>query len=229
MKAMTIAQIADIVGGKLHDVDDPSRVVDGTVEFDSRRVAPGGLFLALPGARVDGHDHAVAAVDAGAVAVLAARPLGVPTIVVDPIPHDGRAMALEHDADGSGAAVLTALSALARASVTELTATSGLTVVGVTGSSGKTSTKDLLASVLRPLGTVVAPPGSFNNELGHPWTALRADEESDFLVLELSARGVGHVASLAHAAASKATGKPLGAASKPAARARAFVSTCSVR
>lgn len=200
MKAMTIAQIADIVGGKLHDVDDPSRVVDGTVEFDSRRVAPGGLFLALPGARVDGHDHAVAAVDAGAVAVLAARPLGVPTIVVDPIPHDGRAMALEHDADGSGAAVLTALSALARASVTELTATSGLTVVGVTGSSGKTSTKDLLASVLRPLGTVVAPPGSFNNELGHPWTALRADEESDFLVLELSARGVGHVASLAHAA-----------------------------
>ena len=50
----------------------------------------------------------------------------------------------------------------------------GLTIIGVTGSSGKTSTKDLLAAVLAPLGAVVAPPGSFNNELGHPWTVLRA-------------------------------------------------------
>ncbi len=199
MRAMTIEQIADVVGGTLHDVEDPTRLVDGTIEFDSRKIGPGGLFLALPGARVDGHDHARAAIEAGAAVVLAARPVGVPAIVLDPIPHDGRAMALERDADGSGAAVLTALSTLARASVTELTAT-GLTVVGVTGSSGKTSTKDLLAAVLRPLGTVVAPPGSFNNELGHPWTALRADESSKFLVLELSARGVGHIASLARAA-----------------------------
>ncbi|MGA9871885.1 MAG: UDP-N-acetylmuramoyl-tripeptide--D-alanyl-D-alanine ligase [Rhodococcus sp. (in: high G+C Gram-positive bacteria)] len=200
MKALTIGEIADIVGGTLHDVDDPTRLVDGTVEFDSRKVTFGGLFLALPGARVDGHEHAQGAIDAGAVAVLAARPVGVPAIVVDPMPHDGRAMALEHDADGSGAAVLAALSALARASIDELTAATGLTVVGVTGSSGKTSTKDLLASVLRPLGAVVAPPGSFNNELGHPWTALRADETSKFLVLEMSARGVGHVALLAEAA-----------------------------
>lgn len=200
MKAMTIGQIAEIVGGVLYDVEDPNRVVDGTVEFDSRKIGPGGLFLALPGARVDGHTHAAAAIEAGAAVVLAARPVGVAAIVVEPIPHDGHAMALEHDTDGSGAAVLAALSALARASVEELTATSELTVVGVTGSSGKTSTKDLLAAVLRPLGAVVAPPGSFNNELGHPWTALRADETSKFLVLELSARGVGHVAALAHAA-----------------------------
>ncbi|MEO7079185.1 MAG: UDP-N-acetylmuramoyl-tripeptide--D-alanyl-D-alanine ligase, partial [Rhodococcus sp. (in: high G+C Gram-positive bacteria)] len=154
-------------------------------------------FLALPGAKVDGHDHAAAAVAAGAVAVLAARPVGVPAIVVEPAPHDSRAMALEHDRDGSGAAVLGALAALARASVVDLANTTSLTVVGVTGSSGKTSTKDLLASVLAPLGSVVAPPGSFNNELGHPWTALRADETTKFLVLELSARGVGHVAALA--------------------------------
>lgn len=200
MKALTIAQIAEIVGGEIHDVDDPSLLVDGTVEFDSRKVTPGGLFLALPGARVDGHDHARAAVEAGAAVVLAARAVGVPAIVVAPTPHDGRAMALEHDTDGSGAAVLNALSALARASAVELTEHAGLTVVGVTGSSGKTSTKDLISSVLRPLGTVVAPPGSFNNELGHPWTVLRADESSDFLVLELSARGVGHVAALAWAA-----------------------------
>lgn len=200
MKALTIAQIAEIVGGQLHDVDDPTRLVDGTVEFDSRKVTAGGLFLALPGARVDGHDHAAAAIASGAAVVLAARPVGVPAIVVEPLPHDGRAMALEHDVDGSGAAVLTALSALARASALELTAHAGLTVLGVTGSSGKTSTKDLIASVLRPLGAVVAPPGSFNNELGHPWTVLRADESSDFLVLELSARGIGHVAALARAA-----------------------------
>ncbi|AYJ49995.1 UDP-N-acetylmuramoyl-tripeptide--D-alanyl-D-alanine ligase [Rhodococcus sp. P1Y] len=200
MKALTIAQIAEIVGGQLHDVDDPTRLVDGTVEFDSRKVTAGGLFLALPGARVDGHDHAAAAIASGAAVVLAARPVGVPAIVVEPVPHDGRAMALEHDVDGSGAAVLTALSALARASALELTAHAGLTVLGVTGSSGKTSTKDLIASVLRPLGAVVAPPGSFNNELGHPWTVLRADESSDFLVLELSARGIGHVAALARAA-----------------------------
>ncbi|QTJ64686.1 UDP-N-acetylmuramoyl-tripeptide--D-alanyl-D-alanine ligase [Rhodococcus sp. ZPP] len=198
MIPMTLARIAEIVGGELHDVVDPSTEVTGSVEFDSRKVGPGGLFLALPGARVDGHDHAAAAVAAGAAAVVAARPVGVPAVVVPPIPVDvpSRAMALEHDSDGSGAGVLAALAKLARVSVDELT-DKGLTVVGVTGSAGKTSTKDLLAAVLRPLGPVVAPPGSFNNELGHPWTALRADADTRFLVLEMSARGLGHIASLA--------------------------------
>ncbi|WP_027502256.1 UDP-N-acetylmuramoyl-tripeptide--D-alanyl-D-alanine ligase [Rhodococcus sp. UNC363MFTsu5.1] len=197
MIPMSLARIAEIVGGSLHDVPDPDAMVTGTVEFDSRKVTVGGLFLALPGARVDGHDHAAAAVAAGAVAVLAARPVGVPAIVVAPLPPaQTNAMALEHDTDGSGAAVLKALAALARASTDDLAAR-GLTVVGVTGSSGKTSTKDLLAAVLTPLGSVVAPPGSFNNELGHPWTALRADADTDFLVLELSARGTGHIAALA--------------------------------
>ncbi|PQP25614.1 UDP-N-acetylmuramoyl-tripeptide--D-alanyl-D-alanine ligase [Rhodococcus opacus] len=204
MIPMTLARIAEIVGGELHDVADPSAEVTGTVEFDSRKVTAGGLFLALPGAHVDGHDHAASAVEAGAVAVLAARPVGVPAIVVTPTPSDipSKAMALEHDTDGSGAAVLAALAKLARASVDGLTA-KGLTVVGVTGSAGKTSTKDLLAAVLRPLGPVVAPPGSFNNELGHPWTALRADADTGFLVLEMSARGRGHIASLANIAPPK--------------------------
>ncbi|WP_433605059.1 UDP-N-acetylmuramoyl-tripeptide--D-alanyl-D-alanine ligase [Prescottella agglutinans] len=201
MIPMTLAQIAQAVGGTLHDVDDPSATVSGTVEFDSRRVTPGGLFLALPGARVDGHDHAAGAVAAGAVAVLAARPVGVPAIVVEPLgPSGSSALALEHDRDGSGAAVLEALAKLARASVDRLAAESELTVVGVTGSSGKTSTKDLLAAVLAPLGPIVAPPGSFNNELGHPWTALRADADTRFLVLEMSARGRGHIAALAKTA-----------------------------
>lgn len=228
MIEMTLREIAEVVGGTLHDVPDPEARVTGSVEFDSRRIGSGGLFLALPGERADGHEYATAAVAAGAVAVLAARPVGVPAIVVTPSPGrvPATSVALTHDSDGSGAAVLAALAALARASVERLaaagatgpeavaqrdhagtrerrqsdTAEGSLTVVGVTGSSGKTSTKDLLAAVLAPLGPVVAPPGSFNNELGHPWTALRADEKTRFLVLELSARGPGHIAALARVA-----------------------------
>ncbi|MGW6696037.1 Mur ligase domain-containing protein, partial [Rhodococcus sp. NPDC054953] len=102
MIALSLRRIAEIVGGTLHDVPDPDAVVTGTVEFDSRKVIAGGLFLALPGARADGHDHAAAAIDAGAVAVLAARSVGVPAIVVEPLgPSDSNAMALEHDTDGS--------------------------------------------------------------------------------------------------------------------------------
>jgi UDP-N-acetylmuramoyl-tripeptide--D-alanyl-D-alanine ligase len=197
---LTVAQIADIVGGRLADIapeEAASTRVTGTVEFDSRAVTPGGLFLALPGARSDGHDFAAAAVGAGAVAVLAARPVGAPAIVVEPEPaHDPAASVLEHDTDGSGAAVLAALARLAAAVAAELV-DGGLTIVGITGSSGKTSTKDLLAAVLAPLGEVVAPPGSFNNELGHPWTVLRATESTDYLVLEMSARHPGNVAALA--------------------------------
>lgn len=196
MIEMTLREIAEIVGGTLHDVPDPDTTVTGAAEFDSRRITPGDLFLALPGEHTDGHDFAAKAVAAGAVAVLAARPIGVPAIVVAPQPHASRAIALAHDTDGSGAAVLEALGKLARASVDRLTAAGTLTVVGVTGSSGKTSTKDLLAAVLAPLGAVVAPPGSFNNELGHPWTALRADANTRYLVLELSARGPGHIKAL---------------------------------
>lgn len=199
---LTVARIAEIVGGELADIapaDAAVLHVTGTVEFDSRAITPGGLFLALPGARSDGHDHAHAAVQAGAVAVLAARPVGVPAIIVRPgraAPGDAGASVLEHDTDGSGAAVLAALARLASAVAAQLVA-DGLTIVGVTGSSGKTSTKDLLAAVLAPLGEVVAPPGSFNNELGHPWTVLRAGESTDYLILEMSARHPGNIAALA--------------------------------
>ena len=197
---LTVAQVAEIVGGELADVSaaDAARLhITGTVEFDSRKVTAGGLFLALPGASADGHDHAAAAVQAGAVAVLAARPVGVPAIVVAPQgPSAAGAGVLEHDVDGSGAAVLAALARLATFVAEELEA-GGMTIVGVTGSSGKTSTKDLIAAVLAPLGEVVAPPGSFNNELGHPWTVLRATSDTDFLVLEMSARRPGNIAELA--------------------------------
>jgi UDP-N-acetylmuramoyl-tripeptide--D-alanyl-D-alanine ligase len=202
---LTVAQIAEIVGGTLSDISPQQAAatrVSGTVEFDSRAVGPGGLFLALPGARADGHDHAVSAVTAGAVVVLAARPVGVPAIVVRRQRREGaddRAGVLEHDVDGSGAAVLAALAKLAKAVAAELVA-GGLTIIGITGSSGKTSTKDLVAAVLDPLGEVVAPPGSFNNELGHPWTVLRATRATDYLILEMSARHPGNIAALAQIA-----------------------------
>ncbi|WP_034239719.1 UDP-N-acetylmuramoyl-tripeptide--D-alanyl-D-alanine ligase, partial [Saccharomonospora iraqiensis] len=204
MIEMTLAEIARVVGGRLHRADGSERVT-GTVEFDSRRLTAGSLFVALPGERVDGHAYAATAVsEGGAVGVLAAREVEAPAVLV-PAPPSGtaheRSVALTGDTDGSGAAVLAALGALARHVVTELSRTersrTGLHVVGVTGSSGKTSTKDLIAQVLEPRGPTVAPPGSFNNELGHPWTALRADADTRHLVLELSARGPGHIAELA--------------------------------
>ncbi len=169
MIALTLGEVAAIVGGRLSGAD-AATVVTGSVEFDSRAVTPGGLFLALPGERVDGHDYVGAATAAGVAASLVTRLVDGPTIEI---------------ADG-----FAALAALASAVLARL---GQLTVVGVTGSSGKTSTKDLLAQLLARLGPTVAPPGSFNNELGHPYTVLRATPETRYLVLETSARGIGHI------------------------------------
>ncbi|MGQ0841066.1 UDP-N-acetylmuramoyl-tripeptide--D-alanyl-D-alanine ligase [Actinokineospora sp.] len=195
MIPLTLREVADAVGGRLHRADG-TETVTGGVEFDSRELVPGGLFVAMPGERVDGHDFAAGAVAAGAVGVLAAREVDAPAVIVAPVTdaHTG-SVALTGDTDGSGAAVLAGLAALARAVVDRLTP-GGLTVIGITGSSGKTSTKDLVAQLLAPMGPTIAPPGSFNNELGHPWTALRADADTRHLVLELSARGPGHIAAL---------------------------------
>lgn len=193
MIPLTLAEIAEATGGRVHNATG-QETVTGSVEFDSRKVGPGGLFIAVPGERVDGHDFAAAAIDKGAVAVLAAREVDVPAVIVPPASRShGRAYVLAGDKDGSGAAVLAGLAATARAVVDRLPR---LAVVGITGSSGKTSTKDLISQVLEPLGPTVAPPGSFNNELGHPWTVLRADESTRHLVLELSARGGGHIRAL---------------------------------
>jgi UDP-N-acetylmuramoyl-tripeptide--D-alanyl-D-alanine ligase len=170
MIELTLAEIAEITGGELAGGADPGATVWGSVEFDSRLVQPGGLFLALPGERVDGADFAAGAIAAGATAVLATRALEHPSIVV---------------ADG-----LAALSALAATVIRRLP---DVRVIGITGSSGKTSTKDLLAQLLERLGPTVAPPESFNNELGHPYTVLRATRDTRFLILETSARGIGHI------------------------------------
>ena len=181
MIALTAGEVAQIVGGRLVGLDE-STIIDGPVEFDSRLIRPGGLFLALPGENVDGHDFVDAAMQAGAVAALVTRPVAAPSIV---LPTDTS----DQQDEGSGPG-FAAIAALAAAVIRRLP---DVVVIGVTGSSGKTSTKDLLASVLSRLGPTVAPPGSFNNELGHPYTVLRADESTRFLVLETSARGIGHI------------------------------------
>jgi UDP-N-acetylmuramoyl-tripeptide--D-alanyl-D-alanine ligase len=173
--ALRLGQIAEITSGECHG--DPAAVVTGEVVIDSRRAGPGALFAAVPGERADGHDFAAAAVAAGAVAVLATRPVPVPSVLVADVPA--------------------ALAALARFVIDALPAA---TVAGITGSSGKTTTKDLTAQLVERLGPTIAPAGSFNNEFGHPLTVLRADPSTRYLVLELSARGPGHIAYLCRVA-----------------------------
>jgi UDP-N-acetylmuramoyl-tripeptide--D-alanyl-D-alanine ligase len=189
MIPLTLAEIAALTGGSLSPIsgmpgastpgipeisDMRASLVTGPVIIDSRQAAPGALFAALPGEHADGHDYAPAAVAAGAVAVLASRPVpGVPAVVVPD--------------------VTIALGALAKGVLGRLPAA---TVTGITGSSGKTSTKDLTAQVVERLGPTIAPEGSFNNEIGLPLTVLRADASTRFLVLEMSARGIGHIAAL---------------------------------
>lgn len=199
MIPMTLARIAEITGGRLSPEADPDAMVTGYVEFDSRKIGPGGLFVAFPGARVDGHDFVDKAAEAGATASLTTREVGRPAVIVEKRPPregDNSDLAA-NDPDGSAAGVVDGMSKLAAAVARELAADHGLQIVGVTGSAGKTSTKDLIAAVLSRAGETVAPPGSFNNEIGHPYTVLRCTEETDYLVAEMSARGIGHIAHLA--------------------------------
>ncbi|MCL2544208.1 MAG: UDP-N-acetylmuramoyl-tripeptide--D-alanyl-D-alanine ligase [Nocardioidaceae bacterium] len=171
MISMTLAELAEVVGGSVHGPGD--LVVSAPAYVDSRTPVAGGLFVAIVGERSDGHDHV-----ADAHAVLGSRPTDRPTVVVaDPV---------------------TALGRLARHVVDRLTA-QGLTVLALTGSQGKTGTKDYLASVLSAVvgpEAVVATTANNNNELGVPLTALRATTHTRHLVLEMGARGVGHIAYL---------------------------------
>ena len=173
MIPLTLGDVASTVGGRLAGGADPAAVVTGT-STDSRTAGPGDLFVAVVGEHHDAHDFAAQAVAAGATGVLASRPLDVPCVVVD----DDTVLALGR---------------LARGVLDRLP---GLTVVGITGSSGKTSTKDLMAQVLGALGPVVAPQGSFNTEVGLPVTALTVEPSSRVLVAEMGARGIGHIAYL---------------------------------
>lgn len=191
MIKMTLAEVAAAVGGQLQNAD-PETLVTGSVEFDTRKLVPGSLFVALVGENNDGHDFAAQAVAQGAVAVLASKPLpGLPTILCTTaqvqLPPGSEAAA------SGNAPVLGALASLAH-HVWEKLKTQGLLTFGVTGSSGKTSAKDMLAAVLQAhFGQVIANEGSLNNEIGLPYTVLRCTDDTKVLVLEYSARGVGHI------------------------------------
>ncbi len=169
MIPIELHHVAAVTGGALHG--DASLIVD-SVTIDSREAAAGSLFAALDGEHVDGHDFAAAAIQAGATAVLASRELDVPCVVVDDVTQ--------------------AVTALARDNASRTNAS----VIGITGSQGKTSVKDLLAHILEGAAATIATSGSYNNELGVPLTVLRASADTKFLVVEMGARGVGHIASL---------------------------------
>jgi UDP-N-acetylmuramoyl-tripeptide--D-alanyl-D-alanine ligase len=174
VKPLPLGLLAESSGGELNSLA-ARRAQDLVTGFtvDSRSVSSGDLFVAIRGERVDGRDFAAAAVADGAVAVMVAHEVpDLPCMVVpDPVVAFGRIAAWYRRE------ILTA------------------TVVGITGSSGKTTTKDLIADVLE--GDVVAAEGSFNTEVGVPLTIMEADEDTEFLVLEMGMRGLGHIAYLA--------------------------------
>ena len=173
MIPLTLAEVAAVTQGTLVGAADPEQLVDGPVDTDARRLGPGGLYVARVGEHADGHDFVSQAVEHGAVAAVVTRPVaGLANVVV--------------------ADVQDAFERLARA----VGHRSSATVVAITGSSGKTSTKDLLGQLLAHLGPTVASAESFNGEIGVPLTVLRATEQTRYLVVEMGARGVGHIAHL---------------------------------
>lgn len=180
MIALALGEVAELLGGRLVLArgDTAATTVDGEVHTDSRKVSPGAIFFAMPGEVTDGHLFAPAAVEAGAVLVIAERELELPVsqVVV---------------ANG-----VSALAGLARAVVARVRALGVLRVVAVTGSNGKTTTKNMLRGILQPEGATVAPWGSFNNHVGAPVSMLGIDESTRFLIVEMGAGKIGEIASL---------------------------------
>ncbi len=172
MIPLSLSEIRDLTGGEVHGTTAPETIsVEGTVTTDSRECEPGSLYVARIGETADGHDFVPAAAAAGAVAALTSRVVDdLPCVVVDD--------------------VQTAFGRLARGVVDRAPE---LRIVGITGSSGKTSVKDLLASVLSSVAETVAPVNSLNGEIGVPLTVCRVTPTTRFLVAEMGARGIGHI------------------------------------
>jgi UDP-N-acetylmuramoyl-tripeptide--D-alanyl-D-alanine ligase len=171
MIRLKAVQIAEIVGGTLN-VEGNQEVWVAPV-FDSRKATPGSFFLALVGEQADGHDFIKDALDNGAVFALVSKPVNFPNIKVDD--------------------VLVALGKLAAYVRLQLP---NLKVIGITGSQGKTTTKDLLHHILQSIGPTIAPENSFNNELGAPLNLLRCDEQTKYCIAELGARHLGDIGNL---------------------------------
>lgn len=184
MIALSLSEIAAIVRGRLILAGDATEdtIVTGVSDTDSRKIKPGDIFFAKPGEVTDGHLFAPKAVENGAVLVIGERECEVPTpqIIVED--------------------TVLALGALATEVVARVRALGRMRVVAVTGSNGKTTTKNLLKSIFAQVGNVVAPIASFNNEVGAPTTFLKVDESTDTLVAEMGASRVGEIRSLTNMA-----------------------------
>jgi UDP-N-acetylmuramoyl-tripeptide--D-alanyl-D-alanine ligase len=181
MIALTLAEIAAAVGGDLRVVGDDTAdtVVDGVVDTDSRTMGPGSVFVAKPGAETDGHRFVAAAREAGAALAIVEHLVDAP---ISQIVVPG---------------AVAALGDLAREVVARVRSRGDLRIVGITGSNGKTTTKNFLARILSDEGETVAPVNSFNNEVGAPVTMLRVTYGTRFLVSEFGAAAPGSIAHLA--------------------------------
>ncbi|MCX6439068.1 MAG: UDP-N-acetylmuramoyl-tripeptide--D-alanyl-D-alanine ligase [Actinobacteria bacterium] len=171
MITLTAGEIALLVGGELFC--DKDLLISKAPVFDSRSATPGCFFLALKGENADGHEFAADAYRNGSMFSLTSERIDGPCIVVSDV--------LE---------ALSILAAFVRKRLDKLI------VIGITGSQGKTSTKDLLTHMLGAVGPTVAPAGSFNNDLGLPITLLQCDDRTRFCILEMGARHVGDIARL---------------------------------
>ena len=171
MIPLSASTVADVMQGTLYGSAEIS--ANAEFQFDSREVKPGDVFLALRGEKADGHEFVSNALDNGAVLSIVTKPVSGTHIVV--------------------ADVLDAIGALALYVRHQL---ANLKVVGITGSQGKTTTKDMLYSILKDDGKTVAARGSFNNDLGVPLTLLRCDTSTKFCIVEMGARHGGDISSL---------------------------------
>ncbi len=177
MIPLSLDEIARVTGGRVHPTRAAPMLIETAVVTDSREVIPGSLYVARRGEHADGHDYIAGAVAAGAAGALTSREMpDVPCVVVSDVGD--------------------AFAAIGRAVVDRCRAADGLSIVGITGSSGKTSTKDLMAHVVGRLGRTLAPQASYNSEVGVPLTVCRLQEETEYLVAEMGASGVGHIAYL---------------------------------
>jgi UDP-N-acetylmuramoyl-tripeptide--D-alanyl-D-alanine ligase len=171
MITLTAGEIALLVGGEVFC--DKDLLVSKAPVFDSRLATPGCFFLALKGENADGHEFAADAYRNGSMFSLTSQRIDGPCIVVKDV--------LE---------ALSILAAFVRKRLDKLI------VIGITGSQGKTSTKDLLTHMLGAVGPTVAPAGSLNNDLGLPITLLECDDRTRFCILEMGARHMGDIARL---------------------------------